>query len=317
MTRMRKKKECVLTNKITWPSCSSFDCYRAMLPREWCWSLHFYFNVPIFSTFDNTNYHDDFNKCKLFARYWPLVRGIHRSPVDSPHNGQLYGGLMFSLISAWTNGWANNRDAVELRRHPAHYDVNVVIKWGITVGSHVLWYTSERSFSVWQLSTALSTDLIVQFHKRTSVWCCSSLIHYLNRSPSTLHQRALTSGYQIIFAYMLPCIFWHFQHWFNQNYLKYKVILMKIKTLNRLNVDTSKIIPRYGPQHVNLLWKLATNVTLSIIYRHPFFVVRYVKCGILRDVICICMGYLSMFETQFFTDIVPRDLLVRQRVVSA
>ena len=34
---------------------------------------------------------------------------------------------MFSLIRAWTNGWANNRDAEDLRRHRAHYDVTVVM----------------------------------------------------------------------------------------------------------------------------------------------------------------------------------------------
>ena len=41
--------------------------------------------------------------------------GIHRSPVDSPHKGQWHGSLMFSLIYAWKNSWANNRDAGELR----------------------------------------------------------------------------------------------------------------------------------------------------------------------------------------------------------
>ena len=29
--------------------------------------------------------HDDVIKGKLFPRYWPFVRGIHRSPVNSPH----------------------------------------------------------------------------------------------------------------------------------------------------------------------------------------------------------------------------------------
>ena len=32
--------------------------------------------------------HDDVIKWKQFLRYWPFVRGIHRSPVDSPHKGQ-------------------------------------------------------------------------------------------------------------------------------------------------------------------------------------------------------------------------------------
>ena len=35
-----------------------------------------------------------------------------------------------SLISAWTNGWANNRDAGDLRRHRPHYDVTVICRHG-------------------------------------------------------------------------------------------------------------------------------------------------------------------------------------------
>ena len=34
---------------------------------------------------------------------------------------------MFSLICAWMNGWVNNREAGDLRRHCAHYDVTVMI----------------------------------------------------------------------------------------------------------------------------------------------------------------------------------------------
>ena len=50
---------------------------------------------------------------------WPSVTG------GIPHKGQWGGALMFSLIRAWTSGWANNRDADDLRRHRAHYDVTV------------------------------------------------------------------------------------------------------------------------------------------------------------------------------------------------
>ena len=55
--------------------------------------------------------HDDVIKWKRFPRYWLFVRGIHRSPVNSPHIGQWRGALMFSLICAWINGWVNNREA--------------------------------------------------------------------------------------------------------------------------------------------------------------------------------------------------------------
>ena len=57
------------------------------------------------------------------------MRGIHRSPVDSPHKGQWRGALTFSLICAWTNGSVNNRDAAQLRRHRAHYDVTLWLSW--------------------------------------------------------------------------------------------------------------------------------------------------------------------------------------------
>ena len=75
------------------------------------------------------NQHDGVIKWKHFPRYWLVVRGIHRSPVNSPHKGQWRGALMFSLISAWIDGWVNNREADDLRRHRAHCDVIIVMKW--------------------------------------------------------------------------------------------------------------------------------------------------------------------------------------------
>ena len=73
--------------------------------------------------------HDDVIKWKRFLRYWPFVRGIHRSPVNSPHKGQWRGALVFSLICAGINGWVNNREAGDLRRHLAHYGVTVMSRY--------------------------------------------------------------------------------------------------------------------------------------------------------------------------------------------
>ena len=67
--------------------------------------------------------HDDVIKWKHFPRYWPFVRGIHRSQVNSPHIGQWRGVLMFSLNCAWLNAWVNNHEAGDLRRNRTHYDV--------------------------------------------------------------------------------------------------------------------------------------------------------------------------------------------------
>ena len=75
--------------------------------------------------------HDDIIKWKHFPRYWSFVWGIHWSPVNSPHKGQWRGALMFSLISAWINGYVNNREAGHLECHHAHYDV-AVSPYGVT-----------------------------------------------------------------------------------------------------------------------------------------------------------------------------------------
>ena len=71
--------------------------------------------------------HDDVIKWKHFPRYWPFVRIIYRSSVNSPHKSQWHGALMFSLICVWINGSVKNREAGDLRRYRAHYDVNLMM----------------------------------------------------------------------------------------------------------------------------------------------------------------------------------------------
>ena len=100
-----------------------------------------------------------------WKRYWPYVRGIHRSPVNSPHKGQWRGASMFSLICVWINGWVNNREAGDLRHHCGRYDVIVILStylfpvgWGLPsrVGSRRLPETdcastvAERASESWR-----------------------------------------------------------------------------------------------------------------------------------------------------------------------
>ena len=80
--------------------------------------------------------HDDVIKWKHFPRYWPFVRGIHRSAVNSLHKGQWRAALMLSLICAWISGWVNNHVAGDLRRHRAHFDVT---------NANSIWITSKIS----------------------------------------------------------------------------------------------------------------------------------------------------------------------------
>ena len=65
--------------------------------------------------FSHVTTHADVIKWKPFPRYWPFVRGIHRSPVNSPHKGQWRGALMLSLVSSSINGWVNNGKTSHLR----------------------------------------------------------------------------------------------------------------------------------------------------------------------------------------------------------
>ena len=71
--------------------------------------------------------HDGVIKWKHFPRYWPFMRGIHRSSVNSPHKGKWRGALMFPLICVWINGWVNNREAGDLRRHRPLYHFIVML----------------------------------------------------------------------------------------------------------------------------------------------------------------------------------------------
>ena len=91
-----------------------------------CKLYHIYWQLIVYSISQTISTHEDVIKWKHFPRYWPFVRGIHRSPVNSPHKGQWRGALMFSLLCAWINGWVNNREAGHFRRHRAHYDVTVL-----------------------------------------------------------------------------------------------------------------------------------------------------------------------------------------------
>ena len=103
-----------------------------------------YIIIPIWPIWWLLN-HDDVIKWKHFPRYWPFVRRIHRSPVNSPHKGQWRGALMFSLICARINGWVNNREADDLRRHQAHCDV--IIMWNICLTGRTLPTLPTGSFS--------------------------------------------------------------------------------------------------------------------------------------------------------------------------
>ena len=112
--------------------------------------------------------HDDVIKWKHFPRNWPFVRGIHRSPVNSQHKGQWRGALMFSLICVWINDWVNNREAGDLRRYRAHYDV-IVMK-SMLASKDFLWVLLNG----WHLVSGIHNLSLKMYILRPSpscIWC--------------------------------------------------------------------------------------------------------------------------------------------------
>ena len=93
--------------------------------------------------------HDDVIKWKHFLHYWLFVRGIHRSPVNSPHKGQWHEALNFSFICAWINGWVNKREAGDLRRHRAHYDV-IIMRWHRNLKDKTPFILHSQQHRCWQ-----------------------------------------------------------------------------------------------------------------------------------------------------------------------
>ena len=87
--------------------------------------------------------HDDVIKWNPFritgplcGDQWPVTPPPpppHTTTTTTTHThthtlkGQWRGALNFSLICAWINGWANNHEAGDLRRHRAHNDVTLMV----------------------------------------------------------------------------------------------------------------------------------------------------------------------------------------------
>ena len=89
-----------------------------------------------------------------------LLCGEFTSHRWIPHTkGQWRGTLMFSLICAWINGWVNNREAGDSRRHRAYYDV-IVMNWHVVIPSlmikwpdgyrnvklNIIWFYCKENF---------------------------------------------------------------------------------------------------------------------------------------------------------------------------
>ena len=115
--------------------------------------------------------HDDVIKCKHFPRYWPFVRWIPRSPVNSPHKWPVTRSfdVFFDLclnkrLSKQSWGWWFETPSCPLWRHR-----NAHTLWHYFTG---LWLSCFREATLinmgkwiaWIYSTLLSSKTTLQNH---------------------------------------------------------------------------------------------------------------------------------------------------------
>ena len=68
------------------------------------------------------------HQMKTFSALRALCAGNSPLTGEFPSQRPVTRSFDVSLICAWINGWVNNREAGDLRRHRAHCDVTVMIR---------------------------------------------------------------------------------------------------------------------------------------------------------------------------------------------
>ena len=124
-----------------------------------------------------------------------LNGNIFRSPVNSPHTGQWRGALMFSVICARINGWVNNGEAGDLRRHRVHYDVTVMFipeKWSKSPSCGEAKHVSAIFITIYGMFSVLFKAMIVLYiydkDKIVTVWMQIHCTHILGILSSKVLQ---------------------------------------------------------------------------------------------------------------------------------
>ena len=130
--------------------------------------------------------HDDVIKWEHFPHYWPFVRGIHRSPVNSPHKGQWHGTLN-KRFSKQSGGWWFEMPSRPLWRHCnvdcIHRDK---LKANIRVWSRIYFV------SIYQLHM-YSTSFFAEYHLNQIHVCAQDVSNVLVKSNLAIPEDERTS----------------------------------------------------------------------------------------------------------------------------
>ena len=95
-------------------------------------------NIELSESRNNGSDHNVVIAWKYFPRYRPFVRGMHRSPVNSLHHASDVELWYFLWSVPSINSWVNNREAGDVRRHRAHY--NIIVMDCLRCSIHLMHY---------------------------------------------------------------------------------------------------------------------------------------------------------------------------------
>ena len=126
------------------------------------------------------------------------MRGIHWSPVNSPHKGQWCGALMFSFICTWVNNWVIDLEAGEPSCSLWCYynDANLFLKYIVLNDK---WYPDQDAMmAMSQISScpdmySISKEICTRFC--CALLCCGYAI---------VHNEFTWSIYPYFLGYTIP-----------------------------------------------------------------------------------------------------------------
>ena len=99
---------------------------------------------------------------ETFSALLALCAGNSQVTGEFPTQRPQTGALMFSLICVWINGWVNNREAGDLRRHRAHYDI--IVMWGTSRFADDLRSHYAQGTSLKLAATGIWTGTLANLH---------------------------------------------------------------------------------------------------------------------------------------------------------
>ena len=147
--------------------------------------------------------------------------GIHRSPVNSTHNGQWRGALIFLFFwsAPWINGWVNNCEAGDLIRYCSYYDVIVMVyykpilpypSWVLHLenmsNSHESTEGDNMDTSWLKVCAQLMRDGVTWYRRLSLAGCkprISPLTKAVQRNRNKVHGRCGSNFKSVIFKLVL------------------------------------------------------------------------------------------------------------------